>query len=462
MSSISLNLEDFFNLPTAVIYNPDGFRTVTSVTIDSRNVRKHSAFIAIKGENFDGHSFVKNAVRSGSKVIVINEKKYRKYDNVRATIITVKDTTKALGDLANIWRKKTNTKIIGITGSSGKTTTKEMLATILREKYKVNKTKANYNNHIGVPLTILDTSAKNNFLVLELGTNHFGEIEYLSKVSEPDYAIITNIGNSHLEFLKNKRGVLKEKSALFRITDENDGLVFINNDDALLKNSAKKFSKKITYGFCKGSTIKGRSLGLTKDGSEIINIKKGNRNYKISLSFYGEHNKNNFLSAAAVAIELGITKSQLQNGINKYKPAGKRFNIKKIKNSILIDDTYNANPDSTSIAIKTMSDFWKDKNKIVVFGDMLELGKDSIKLHQKLSSVLVKEKVNELITVGKYTKHLNKKLEGSKILTKHFSKKENMIKYLEEKDFDNSIVLVKGSRGMKMEQYFKIIEEGLI
>ena len=310
MSSISLNLEDFFNLPTAVIYNPDGFRTVTSVTIDSRNVRKHSAFIAIKGENFDGHSFVKNAVRSGSKVIVINEKKYRKYDNVRATIITVKDTTKALGDLANIWRKKTNTKIIGITGSSGKTTTKEMLATILREKYKVNKTKANYNNHIGVPLTILDTSAKNNFLVLELGTNHFGEIEYLSKISEPDYAIITNIGNSHLEFLKNKRGVLKEKSALFRITDENDGLVFINNDDALLKNSAKKFSKKITYGFCKGSTIKGRSLGLTKDGSEIINIKKGNRNYKISLSFYGEHNKNNFLSAAAVAIELGITKSQ--------------------------------------------------------------------------------------------------------------------------------------------------------
>lgn len=462
MSSISLNLEDFFNLPTAVIYNPDGFRTVTSVTIDSRNVRKHSAFIAIKGENFDGHSFVKNAVSSGSKVIVINKKNYRKYDNVKATIITVKDTTKALGDLANIWRKKIKTKIIGITGSSGKTTTKEMLAAILREKYKVNKTKVNYNNHIGVPLTILDTSSKNNFLVLELGTNHFGEIEYVSKISEPDYALITNIGNSHLEFLKNKRGVLKEKISLFRITDEKDGTVFINNDDTLLKNSAKKFSNKVTYGFSKGSAIKGRNLGFTNDGKEIINIKKNNKNYKISLPFYGEHNKNNFLSAAAVALELGISKSQIQNGINKYKPADKRFNIKKVKKSILIDDTYNANPDSTSFAIKTMREFGKDKNKIVVFGDMLELGKDSVKLHQKISSVLIKEKVNELITIGKYTNHLNKKLKGNKILTKHFSKKENMIKYLEEKDFNNSIVLVKGSRGMKMEQYFKIIEKGLI
>ncbi|PJA98007.1 MAG: hypothetical protein CO128_09620 [Ignavibacteriales bacterium CG_4_9_14_3_um_filter_30_11] len=461
MSSIRLTLEDFFNLPTAVIYNPDGFRTVTSVTIDSRNVRKNSAFIAIKGEKFDGHLFVNMAVKSGSNVVVINERNYRKYSNVKATIIAVNDTTKALGDLANIWRKKISTKIIGITGSSGKTTTKEMLAQILKEKYKVNKTKANYNNHIGVPLTILGTSSKNNFLVLEMGTNHFGEIEYVSKIAEPDYALITNIGNSHLKYFKNKKGVLKEKLSLFRITDEKDGLVFINNDDSLLRNSPKGFSNKVTYGFGKGSGIKASDLGNTNDGREIVKIKKGNRNYIITIPFYGKHYTNNFLSVAAVALELGITKSQLEKGINKYNPADKRFNVKKIKNSILINDTYNANPDSTTFALKTMSDFGKNKNKIFVFGDMLELGKDSVILHEKLSSVIIKEKINEVITIGKYTKHLHKCLKNKKNISNHFSKKEDLQKYLNQKDFNNSVVLVKGSRGMKMEQYYKIIEEGL-
>ena len=461
MSNIRLTLKDFFNLPTAVIYNPDGFISVTSVTIDSRNVRKNSVFIAIKGENFDGHLFVDKAIISGSKVVVINERNYKKHNNVNATIITVKDTTKALGDLANIWRKKINTKIIGITGSSGKTTTKEMLAQILKEKYKVNKTKTNYNNHIGVPLTILNTSSKNNFLVLELGTNHFGEIEYTSKIAEPDYALITNIGNSHLQYFKNKTGVLKEKLSLFRITDENDGLVFINNDDSLLNNSAKKFSNKITYGFSKGSEIKASDFGNTNDGREIVKIKKGNMNYTITLPFYGKHNTNNFLSAAAVALKLGITKSQLEKGIGKYKPADKRFNIKKIKNSILINDTYNANPDSTSIAIKTMKDFGKNKNKILVFGDMLELGKNSVMLHENLSFVIIKEKINEVITIGKYTKKLHKCLKNTKVISNHFSKNEDLQKYLNQKDFNNSVVLVKGSRGMKMEQYYKIIEEGL-
>lgn len=458
MSSIRLNLKDFFNLPSAVIYNPDEFKTVNSVTIDSRNVRKNSVFFAIKGENFDGHSFVKKAVKNGSTSVVINEKSYGKFNSLNVPIITVRDTTKALGDLANIWRKKISTKIIGITGSSGKTTTKEMLTQILKEKYKVNKTKANYNNQIGVPLTILNTDSKNDYLVLEIGTNHFGETEYAANIAEPDYALITNIGNSHLQYFKNRRGVLKEKLALFRITDDNGGIVFINNDDTLIKNSKKYFKNKITYGFSDGSNLKAKVSGQTKDGRDIIEIKYHNRNYKVTLPFYGEHNTNNFLSVSAVALNLGITKTQLISGIKKYKAADKRFNIKKINNSTLIDDTYNANPDSTSFAIKTVKSISKNKYTIIILGDMLELGKDSVKLHKNLSTIIMKAKINEILTIGNKTKYLTNALKNSKIINKHFSKRDELKKYLEEKKISNSIILVKGSRGMKMEEFTKVIE----
>ncbi len=459
MSSIRLTLKDFFNLPTAVIYNPDDFKTVTSVTIDSRKVRKNSVFIAIKGEKFDGHLFVKEALKKGSTAVVINEKSYNKFKGLKVPVITVKDTTKALGNLANIWRKKLKTKIIGITGSSGKTTTKEMLSKILEEKYKVNKTKANYNNQIGVPLTILDTDAKKDFLVLEMGTNHFGEIDYVSKIAEPDYALITNIGNSHLQYFKNRRGVLKEKLSLFRVTDKKDGMVFINNDDKLLKNSQKYFKNKITYGFCKGSDFQACNLGKTKDGRDIIEIKYRSRSYKVTLPFYGEHNTSNFLSASSAALSLGVTKSNLLNGIKKYKTADKRFDVKKIKNSILIDDTYNANPDSTAYAIKTLNGIAPNKYKIVVLGDMLELGKDSIKLHKNLAAVLKKAKINEVLTIGSKTKHLYSALKDNGIVNKYFSKRETLQNYLTGKDFGNSAILIKGSRGMKMEQFVKIIEE---
>lgn len=461
MSSIRLNLKDFFNLPAAVIYNPDEFKSVTSVTIDSRNVRKNSVFVAIKGENFDGHSFVKEAVKNGSTAVMINKKSYNKFNRLNVPVITVRDTTKALGDLANIWRNKINTKIIGITGSAGKTTTKEMLAHILEEKYKVNKTKANYNNHIGVPLTILDTDSKNDFLVLEMGSNHFGEIEYASKIAKPNYALITNIGYSHLQYFKNKEGVLKEKLSLFRVTDENDGVVFINNDDILLKKSKKYFNNKITYGFNKSSDYQAGILGQTKDGRNIVGIKYLNHSYKVTLPFYGMHNTNNFLSASTVALSLGITKSQLLKGIKKFKAVDKRFNIIKINSTILIDDTYNANPDSTAFAIITVCNLGKNKYKLVVLGDMLELGIDSIKLHNNIAPILIKAKINEVLTIGSKTKYLNNALKNSKIVNKHFSKRDALQDYLYKKDFSNSVILIKGSRGMKMEQFSKIIEEGI-
>lgn len=198
MKKIHLNIEDLFNVPSAVIYEPDKLKNINYVSIDSRNIKKNTLFIAIKGNRFDAHRFVKTAIKNGAIAVVINKRNLNEFDSVKIPIIAVKDTKLALGDIARTWRKKLNTKIIGITGSSGKTTVKNMLASILSERYPVNKTEANNNNHIGVPLTILNTNETHEVLVAELGTNHFGEIKYTASILEPDYSIITNIGDSHL------------------------------------------------------------------------------------------------------------------------------------------------------------------------------------------------------------------------------------------------------------------------
>ncbi len=195
MNRVGISIEDMFNLRSAVIYNPDNFRTIRNVSIDSRNISGNCLFIAIRGERFDGHDFIDRAVSNGASAVLVERKQLKKLSDLEVPVITVADTVKALGELARIWRNKLSTKVIGITGSAGKTSTKEMISMLLSTKYRVNKTTANHNNHIGVPLTLFSTNEKHDVLVAELGTNHFGEIEYTANIALPDYALITNIGN---------------------------------------------------------------------------------------------------------------------------------------------------------------------------------------------------------------------------------------------------------------------------
>ena len=270
-----MNIEDIFNVPGAVIYEPDKLKSIRYVSIDSRKIKKNTLFVAIKGERFDGHDFVKEAINNGASAVLINGKKLNRFNDVKVPIITVEDTKLALGDIARIWRKKLKAKIIGITGSSGKTTVKNMLAEILSEKYRVNKTEANNNNQIGVPLTILNTNENHQVLVAELGTNHFGEIPYTANILSPDYGLITNIGDSHLEYLKTKKGVWKEKSFLFDETIRNDGKVFLNYDDPIIKAKHSKKGKHISYGFSGKVDVLGKIKSYTDDGKPVIEI-----NYK--------------------------------------------------------------------------------------------------------------------------------------------------------------------------------------
>ena len=237
---MKINLTDIFNLKNSVIYNPDNFKAVSKVSIDSRTIKANSIYVALKGNKFDGHNFVKEAVSKGAIAIIINKNRLTSFDNLNCTIITVPNTTIAYGELAQKFRNKFNGKLISITGSNGKTTTKEILATILSEKFKTNKTLANNNNHIGVPKTIFSIKKGTEVLVLEHGTNHFGEIDYTANIAKPNYAVITNIGDSHLEYLIDTNGVYKEKSSLFNETLSNGGTIFVNTDDAKIKSETKK------------------------------------------------------------------------------------------------------------------------------------------------------------------------------------------------------------------------------
>ncbi len=462
MKKLSITLGDLFNLPTAVIYNPDGYNSAESVVIDSRNIVKGSFFVAVKGERFDGHDFVKEAVKKGVSSVMINESKYDEFKNLSLPLITVKNTTQALGGLAGIWRKKLNTKVIALTGSAGKTTTKEILSVLLGEKFSVNKTQANNNNHIGVPLTILSTNDKHDILILEIGTNHFGEVAYSAGIARPDYALITNIGNSHLEFLKNKKGVLKEKIELFNITASDKNYLVVNNDDPLLANSLPGYSKKFSYGFKISSDVEGKIMGYGDYGNPIIEVKYKNKTIKQIIPVYGEQSAKNYLAAVAVAFKLGVSKTEIEKATEKIKAFDKRLNVKKNKNYLLIDDTYNANPESMKSSIELLGKVKKFERKIAVLGDMFELGEDSEMQHKSLAKVLTKNKVEKVFTIGKFMKKLDDELNTDKIFHKHFNSRENLKSNLIKQDLKGSVILVKGSRGMRMEEFVKAIESEAI
>ncbi|BDQ02534.1 UDP-N-acetylmuramoyl-tripeptide--D-alanyl-D-alanine ligase [Ignavibacterium sp.] len=461
MKKIKLTLNDFFNLPDAEIFNPDRFKDITSVSIDSRKIGKNCLFIAIKGERFDGHDFIEEVVKKKVSAVMINKNQLKRFSDLEIPFITVKDTTKSLGDIASVWRDKLNAKVIGITGSAGKTTTKEIIAAILSVRYRVHKTNGNNNNHIGVPLTLLNAKARHQILVVEQGTNHFGEIKYTSKISKPDLALITNIGYSHIEFLKDRNGVLKEKSELLKITVQRGGVAFINNDDDLLRKFGKRLKRKITFGFDNFSDYQAKILIIDKTGRAIISIKYGKKLFQTKLPIAGEQNAKNFLAAFAIAKELGLSDKQILKGLKRIKSVNKRLEIKKFKDTIIINDSYNANPDSMKASLNLLSKMKPSYKKIAVLGDMFELGSQSIKLHKEIGSFINELKLDTVYTLGKFSENIINTLNSRVPVKKHFKEKKNLISSLKRSQLKKTVVLIKGSRGMKMEEIYSALEESL-
>ncbi|MEW6506559.1 MAG: UDP-N-acetylmuramoyl-tripeptide--D-alanyl-D-alanine ligase [Bacteroidota bacterium] len=457
MGKIKITLADLFNLPSAVIYNPDEYKPVSSVQIDSRIIKKGSLFVAIKGEKFDGHNFVKEAIEKGASSVLINSKEFKKFSFLKLPVITVDNTIVAFGQLANIWRRKLNAKVVSITGSNGKTTTKEMTAALLSEKFRVVKTEANNNNHIGVPLTIFSADEKCDVLVLEQGTNHIGEIPYSAKISEPDFALITNIGQSHVEFLKNKETIYKEKSALFDEAEKNGGVILANYDDPFIKKNAGNYSNVISYGFNGNPNIKGLIKSFMKDGRTEFSV-KGSKEV-VRLPVYGDSNAKNFLAAFVIAKLLGLDWKEIKSGANKIQAVHGRLEVKNYREAIVIDDTYNSSPDSIKAAYNLVKKIKSYKRKIIVLGDIYELGKQSEKIHTDLAKIFTYNKNLFVLTIGKMMQHLTTELRKKNIKSIHFHLREALSLYLQYEEIENSVILVKGSRGMKMEEFVNILHK---
>lgn len=459
MSVVRITLEDLFNLPSSEIVNPDNYKAVSKVSIDSRQIKKGSLFIAIKGEKFDGHNFVRDVIKNGASAVVIERKKYSQFKDINIPVILMDKTVEALGGIAKVWRSELNAKVVSITGSTGKTTAKDMIGTLLSEKYKTKKTSGNNNNHIGVPLTILDANKNHEVLVLEHGTNHFGEIDYTANIAQPDYALITNIGNSHLEFLKNKRGVLKEKKSLFDVTVKEKGTLFVNNDDDLLKNEYPDYKNRLTFGSEQKADVKGKVLNYSEDGKPFVELRYRGKKIKAHFNLYGEQNFKNFLAAASVAFKLGLNEKEILNGMNKLSSPAKRLNVSKYSDFLLIDDTYNANPESMKASLELLGRISIFTKKIVILGDMLELGNSELLFHKGLASVIKKNRINTVYTIGNRMKVLHEELEKSGIDCKHFSRRNILSGFITSADLSDSEILVKGSRGMRMEEFVNTIKE---
>ncbi len=441
-----LTLEEVAEMTGGVLYGADV--ALNSVATDSRLVKTDQLFIAIKGERFDAHDFVADLVGKAGAALV-----HKKIDCDLSQVV-VEDTLQALADLASAWRKKFKKPVVGLTGSNGKTTLKEMIAAILSFEGNVLATHGNLNNDIGMPLTLLRIREEHDFAVIEMGANHFGEIELLTKIARPDVAVVNNAGAAHLEGFGNIEGVAQAKGEIF-IGLGTRGVAVINADDKYADywNDSNKGREVFTFGINNAATISGR---LSSDGG--LMIKAGSDEVRANLKLLGRHNAMNALAATAVSTALGIKLDTIIEGLESLQPVkGRLAPVAGIYNSQILDDTYNANPDSAVAALDVLA---QRKNTAFVLGDMGELGAGTIKMHESIGEKAKDVGINRMYCLGDYSaKACNKFGENGKVFTEMgelISSLKNDV--LNDKN-ENMTILVKGSRTMKMERAVEALSQ---
>ena len=414
------------------------FDKTSGVSTDTRNISKDSLFIALKGDNFNGNTFAQQAIEKGAKYAIVDEKD--KEDNI--SIFYVANCLIFLQNLARYHRNKFDIPVIGITGSNGKTSTKDLLQTILSKQFNVLYTLGNFNNHIGLPLTLLRLNNKHDIAIIEMGANQPNDIEELCAISSPNCGIITNIGKAHLEGFKNIEGIIQTKSALYKIVEQNNGILFYNQDDDLLQNILPTGTTNLSYGVQKADVV-GKLHELTpyirmswsKDGysSPIIDSK-----------MLGKYNFYNFLAAICIANHFGVTEDNISTAIEGYVPDNNRSQVQKTNKNTLIIDCYNANPTSMSLALESFS-LIEHPKKIAVIGDMLELGPEGIIEHEHVLHYCIENEI-PFFTVGPLFRSIN---EAGFMNTNEI---EQILSNLED-----CLILLKGSRGIRLEKLIDVL-----
>ena len=424
-----MNAETFYPL----------FLQSVNVTIDSRKIEKNDIFFAFSGENFNAATLAEDAINKGALAVIVEQSDY---ENLERNIFYVPSTLEFLQQLATYHRNKLSIPIIALTGSNGKTTTKEIVHAVLSQKYDVQYTFGNLNNHIGVPLTLLSIRPQHEMAVVEMGANHQKEIELLCKIAQPDFGYITNFGKAHLEGFGGFEGVIKGKSELYDFLKSNSETILVNENDPIQVEKTEDYSPKITFG---------------KETSDYFFEEFSNDNF-VGLSFNGNqaqskltgsYNFTNLCAAASLGFHFGIEFSDVKKAIENYTPTNMRSQILEKNGKTFVLDTYNANPSSMAESLKNFSKF--EGLKTIIIGDMLELGNESEVEHQNILNLANSLNFDEIITVGKHFKNVNQ-------ISKSFENSAELSEYLKNGNISSKNVLLKASRGIALEKILEFID----
>ena len=407
------------------------------IETDTRKIKQGDIFFALKGPNFNGNNYVEEAFKRGASYCICDEMSAITDDRV----ICVENVLNTLQQLAKHHRQKFNIPFIAITGSNGKTTTKELVHEVLSTTYKCYTTKGNLNNHIGVPLTILKIKNDAEMAVIEMGANHQKEIEGYCLYTMPTHALITNCGKAHLEGFGGEEGVIKGKGELFEYILKTDGIVFLNSDYDYLEKMSAAIKNKITYG-----SIEAAYVGIAKEGEHLLEVEivKGADINVIKTQLAGNYNLPNVMAAVCIGKYFGVPDDKIKNALEAYIPTNSRSQIIKKETNTILLDAYNANPSSMKVAIENFA-LMDGENKIVILGGMMELGNESMKEHAAIIDLLSKYKWMQVVVAGKDFINL-----PSSIL--HFNDAKEIAGWFKKQQFKNATILIKGSRSMAMEK----------
>jgi UDP-N-acetylmuramoyl-tripeptide--D-alanyl-D-alanine ligase len=409
----------------------------TGVNTDTRTIEKGNIFFALKGENFDGNRYASSALENGASFAVVDDPG----QTVDDRCILVDNTLNTLQELARFHRRQLNIPVVALTGSNGKTTTKELITAVLSKKYCLAATAGNLNNHIGVPLTVLSIGSDVEIGIIEIGANHIGEISNLCTIAEPTHGLITNIGKAHTEGFGGFDGVVRAKSELYHYLIQHDGIVFVNSNQPILVNMAHNRIKNPVYYPNSGDFLECRFL----KADPFVSYQSENKE-KIETRLIGEYNFENIATALCVGKYFDIPEEEANQAVSSYIPDNNRSQVMEIGTNTIILDAYNANPTSMQVALESFGDM-KGKSKVLILGDMFELGDISEEEHANLGSLTQKGSFDEVIFCGEMMAFAHKSNPGSN----YFPDKFSLEQYIGKTSFKDTLILIKGSRGMGLE-----------